>query len=180
MPRLGARLGWRASRTPGSETTRFHVFHVVARVCVHAVQHQCPSGSDQAVYVEGVILIRLAQDRQPAANRYYCHNFLGRRSLGARQREARRECSRRKCRPGARFHQRLLAISFTVSGKRLCVSASTKMRRVSSFNCFDSYSTILFVSRSRSAPAGLLLTKRRSNATLDWSRRRGIILEHGH
>ena len=58
MPRLEVRLGWRASRTPGSETTRFHVFHVVARACVHAVQHQRhqrPLGSDQAVYVGGVI-----------------------------------------------------------------------------------------------------------------------------
>ena len=55
MPRLEVRLGWRALRTPGSETTRFHVFHVVARACVHAVQHQRPLGSDQAVYVGGVI-----------------------------------------------------------------------------------------------------------------------------
>jgi hypothetical protein len=79
MPRSEVRPGWRALRTPGSETIRFHVFHVVARACVHAAQHPSPSGSDQAVYVGGVILIRLARDRQPAANRCYCRNFLGRR-----------------------------------------------------------------------------------------------------
>jgi hypothetical protein len=77
MPHLEVRLGWPASRTPGSETRRFHVFHVVACACVHAAQHQRPSGTGRAVYVGGVILIRLAQDRQPAANRCYCRNFLG-------------------------------------------------------------------------------------------------------
>ena len=176
MPRLGVRLGWRESRTPGSETTRFHVFHVVARACVHAAQHQRPSGSDQAVYVEGVILIRLARDRQPAANRCYCRNFLGRRSLGARQREARRECSRRKCHPGARFHQRLwrflspfLANDYACRRARKCAASLPLIVRGCHILRFCSY-------REAEVRRQALLTKRRSNATLDQSRRRGIIL----
>ena len=156
MPRLEARLGWRASRTPDSETTRFHVFGVVARACARAAQHQRPSGSDRAVYVGGVILIRLARDRQPAANRCYCRNFLGRRLLVARQRGARRECSRRKCRPGARFHLRFWRfLSPFLANDYACPRAQKCAASLPLIGLDSSYSTILFVSRSRSAPAGL-------------------------
>ena len=60
------------------------------------------------------------------------------------------------------------AISFTLSGKRLCVSASTKMRCIASFDCFSSAIFYDSVRIAKPKCAGRpLLTKRRSNATLD-------------
>ena len=86
--------------------------------------------------------------------------------------------------PKCQISSALLAISFTLPGKRLCVSAITKMRRASSFDslrfAISELSQILFAPQSRSARTRVLLTKEVSNATLDWSRRRGIILAHGH
>ena len=60
------------------------------------------------------------------------------------------------------------AISFTLSGKRLCVSASTKMRCISSLNWFRFAIFYDSVRIAKPKCAGRpLLTKRRSNATLD-------------
>ena len=107
MPRLGVRLGSVASRNPDLKTARSHVFHFAERACARAGQNQRHPANGQAVYVGDGISIRLAQDRQRAANQSYYRNCLAPRLREAQSRGARREWSPCKHRPGARFRQHL-------------------------------------------------------------------------
>jgi hypothetical protein len=107
MPRLGVRLGSVALRNPDLETARSRVFHFAERACARAGQNQRHPANGQAVYVGDGISIRLAQDRQRAANQSYYRNCLAPRLREAQARGARREWSPCKHHPGARFRQHL-------------------------------------------------------------------------
>ena len=107
MPRLGVRPGSVASRNPDLETARSRVFHFAERACARAGQNQRHPANGQAVYVGDGISIRLAQDRQRAANQGYYRNCLAPRLREAQFRGARREWSPCKHHPGARFRQHL-------------------------------------------------------------------------
>jgi len=107
MPRLGVRPGSVASRNPDLETARSRVFHFAERACARAGQNQRHPANGQAVYVGDGISIRLAQDRQRAANQSYYRNCLAPRLREAQSRGARREWSPCKHHRGARFRQHL-------------------------------------------------------------------------
>ena len=91
MPRLGVRPGSLASRNPDSETARSRVFRFAERACVRAGQNQRHPANGRAVYVGDGISIRLAQDRQRAANQSYYRNCLAPPLREAQSRGARRE-----------------------------------------------------------------------------------------
>ena len=106
MLRLAARPGSVASRNLDLETARSRVFRFAERACARARPDQRHLANDQAVYVGDGISIRLAQDRQRAANQSYYRNCPAPRLRDAQPRGARREWSPCKHRPSARFHQR--------------------------------------------------------------------------
>ena len=89
MPRLGVRPGSVASRNPDLETARSRVFHFAERAYARAGQNQRHPANGRAVYVGDGISIRLAQDRQRAANQSYYRNCLAPRLREAQSRGAR-------------------------------------------------------------------------------------------
>jgi len=107
MLRLAVRPGWLASRNPDLETARSRVFRFAERACARAGQDQRHLANDQAVYVGDGISIRLARDRQRAANQSYYRNCLAPRLREAQSGGARREWSPCKHHPGAKFRQHL-------------------------------------------------------------------------
>ena len=106
MLRLAVRPGWLASRNLDLETARSRVFRFAERACARAGQDQRHPANGQAVYAGDGISIRLAQDRQRAANQSYYRNCPAPRLRDAQSRGVRREWSPCKHRPGARFRER--------------------------------------------------------------------------